>query len=659
MKYIICFLFCIGVSHSSIGQDKVHSLLKQIKETSNDSVKAEHYKGLFEYYQYTQPDSSVYYLEQGLKYFNEEGYKRGIAVLTGCLGQIEVMRGRHEIAKVKYEEALKIYQELNDNNGIASTNNSLGVIEAKTGHYLKATKYFLTALNKYEEVNNTKGIVNTYLKLGTVNDINNHLDKALEYFNKGLQLSLKVPGDRNTAYLYNSIGVVYCKKQRSDTGLVFFQKALDLSQAPEMLETKIMVTMHMGNAYKDLEEFDKSLEYYYKALGYADPGIMPESHARLLLNIATVKGLTDHKEALALLEKAGSIAGEIGIPKLSLEVQEEMINQYKLSGDYKAAFALLEKTRALEDSIFSLERDAEIANLQSVYELEKSNSRVQQLEAAEEANSLQRNIIIFIACILLLTLILLTLTYSRTNKLNKEMLAREAELQRSNAIKDRIFSIIGHDLRGPIANIPMVIELFRDPRTTAEERDYMLDLLTENSMASLETLDKLLHWGKSQIKGIAIQQQQFRASQNLQHQVSLLNGVASNKGITISNKVPNDTIIFADEDHFNFVIRNLLSNAVKFSHKDSTIVLNADKYSKAGFTTFSVQDSGVGMDDAKQAVIFEAFGTSSLGTNNEGGTSIGLMLCKEFVNENGGEIWVKSEEGNGATFYFSFKNSNN
>jgi signal transduction histidine kinase len=335
---------------------------------------------------------------------------------------------------------------------------------------------------------------------------------------------------------------------------------------------------------------------------------------------------------------------------------EEMMDQYKLLGDYKTAFSILERSKSLQDSMFTLDKQTEIANLQSVYELEKSNQRVGQLEASEKTNAIQRNLIIFIACLLALTLIGLTATYRRTDRLNRELVKSQAELQRSSTIKDRIFSIIGHDLRGPIANIPMVIELYQDPRTSADERAYMLDLLTENSMASLETLDKLLHWGKSQIKGISIQQKQFRASQNLQHQVSLIKGIANNKNITIKNNVPTDTVIFADEDHFNFVARNLLSNAIKFSHKDSTVILDADKYSRQGFTVFSVQDTGVGIDKEQKAKIFEAFSSSTLGTNNEGGTSIGLMLCKEFVTENGGDIWVESEPGKGATFYFSFRN---
>ncbi|MBL7718761.1 MAG: tetratricopeptide repeat protein [Flavipsychrobacter sp.] len=657
MRYIVCLLICMGLGRFCVAQDKVKGLLKEIEVSPSDSLKAEYYKKLYEYYQYTTPDSAMHYVEQGLSYFRKEEYKPGIARMMGLRGQMASLKGEQERAKVHFNEALALYKEAGDDNGIAVISNNLGVIEGRTGNYLRATKYFLAALHKFEKTGNEKGIMNTYLKLGTVNDINNNLDKALDYFNKGLQIALKQKDERNTAYLYNSIGIVFCKKDMTDTGLVCFQKAYELSQSPEMLETKIHTIMHIGNAYKDLSKYNKALEYYDQVKELVDPELMPETYSRLLLNIATVKGLTNQTQALEILDQAGQIALDIGHRALYLEVLGERITLYQRAGDYKSAFQVLERSKTLQDSLFTVEKNTEIANLQSLHELQQSNIRVEQLEASEKSNTAQRNIIIAIAAILLLTLLALTFSYSKTNKLNRQLLLRETELQRSNAIKDRTFSIIGHDLRGPIANIPMVIELYKDPRTSAEEREYMLDLLTENSMASLETLDKLLHWGKAQIKGTAILPKEFRASHNVQHQVSLIKGIASNKDITLENKVPADTILNADEDHFNFVVRNLLSNAIKFTHPGGSVVVDADRHSQPGFTIFSVSDSGVGIREEELARIFEAFNSSTLGTNNEGGTSIGLMLCKEFVTENGGKIWVESEVGKGSTFYFTFRNA--
>jgi signal transduction histidine kinase len=656
MRFIFCFFLLLGSFHVAVAQNEVPLLLSQLETAENDSIKADSYRQLFDYYQYSNPDSSSFYLDEGTKYFQENNYLRGVALLTMLKGQQESMLGRQEQAKVYYNDALKIYQDISNSNGVAQCNNGLGVIEGKTGNYLSATRYFMTALREFEKINNTRGILNTYLKLGTVNQINNNLDKALEYFNKGLVLALKVGDKRNTAYFYNNIGIAYGRKDMGDTAIAYFERCMALSGSPDMVELKILALLNTGNVYKDKQNYNRSLEYYYEALKLNGEHA-PETKARLILNIATVKGLTDHKGALKDLAEAKQIALEIGQKDLRLEITEEMITQHKFLGDYRSAFSLLEEARILQDSLFNTEKATEIANLLSRHELEKSKEKVEELEVSGKRSTEQRNIIIVIAVLLAVVLLTISYTYRRTSRLNVQLTKSEGELQKTNAIKDRIFSIIGHDLRGPIANIPMVIDLYRDPRTSDAERVYMLDLLTENSMASLETLDKLLHWGKSQIKGTAIQQKSFRASQNLQHQVSLIKGIASNKNITIKDDVPPDTTIYADEDHFNFVIRNLLSNAIKFSHKDSEVLIHADRYTERGFTVFSVKDSGVGIETERLPKVFEAFGSSTVGTNNEGGTSIGLMLCKEFVNENGGKIWVESNEGEGATFFFTLKNA--
>lgn len=656
MRYIVCVIFFLVLSSIAVAQNPAE-ILGKIKSEKNDSAKTELYKKIVYHYQFTDVDSAILYVDRGIKEFKESGYRRGVAILIVTLGNIQSLQGKQELAKLQYKEALAIFEEIGYDNGIAQTNNSIGVAEGRSGNLLAATRHFMKALQIFERTNNTQGIVNTYLKLGTVNDISNNADKALNYFNKGLELAIKINSTKDVIGFYNNIGVVYCKRERSDTGLVFFQKALAMADSLDMTETRVLSMMHIGNAYKDLDKPAKSLEYYNRTLALASVEVMPEHHARTLLNIAALKGVTDHEEALRLLSRTGAIVRDIENKELMLEVMGETIHQHKLLGDYKSAFAVLEDSKKLQDSIFNLDKEIEIANLQSVYELDKSKERVKQLVELGERNNAQRALIIFIACILGVSVLALFAAFRRTRRLNRKLVNSESELQRSSAIKDRIFSIIGHDLRWPIANIPMVIELYQDPRTTDAEKAYMLDLLTENSMASLETLDKLLNWGKSQIKGIAIQQKQFRAAQNIQHQVSLIKGIANNKSVTIKDNVPNDTVIFADEDHFNFVIRNLLSNAIKFSHKDSVVTLDADRYKKDGFTVFSVEDTGVGIAMEQKAEIFEAFGSSTLGTNNEGGTSIGLMLCKEFITENGGDIWVESEPGKGATFYFSFKNA--
>jgi len=127
------------------------------------------------------------------------------------------------------------------------------------------------------------------------------------------------------------------------------------------------------------------------------------------------------------------------------------------------------------------------------------------------------------------------------------------------------------------------------------------------------------------------------------------------KNITVTDSTPNDLYVLSDPALFDFIIRNLIGNALKYTRHGGYIRVNADMLSKTGFVIFAVQDNGIGIDEATRARIFNSL-KSTVGTDNERGHGIGLMLCKEFAVLNGGDIWVESEAGKGSTFYFSVKN---
>jgi len=330
-----------------------------------------------------------------------------------------------------------------------------------------------------------------------------------------------------------------------------------------------------------------------------------------------------------------------------------MISIAKDQGNYKEAFSLADQYASLKDSIYSLEKAREIANLQSVYELDKSNARVQQLTMAEKKNTQQKDIIIVVACILAFSLFALMFFYRKSQRLNIQLTKREYELRKANTIKDKLFSIIGHDLRGPIANAPQMINIYRQTSTTSDEKKYLLDSMMENATASLDTLDKLLYWGESQIRGIGIKRAMFNANDNVESILRLMRGIAGQKNISIVNIIGMDTPVYADPTHFDFIMRNLVSNAIKFTHSGGSIEMKADKKMKPGYVVFSVADNGIGMTREQLSQAFEPLVSSTLGTANERGTSIGLMLCREFIKENNGEIWVESEKDKGSVFYFS------
>lgn len=161
-------------------------------------------------------------------------------------------------------------------------------------------------------------------------------------------------------------------------------------------------------------------------------------------------------------------------------------------------------------------------------------------------------------------------------------------------------------------------------------------------------------WNRSLVKGIQLQQQKMQPKEYIEAGIALKRIMATEKSITITDNTPAGLYVYSDPSIFDFIMRNLLTNALKYTPRNGTIVISADAAAKPGFVVFAVKDSGMGIDKALLPRIFYSL-KSEEGTENEKGHGIGLMLCKEFALQNSGDIWVESEQGHGATFYFSVK----
>ena len=655
MKFIACLTGLLIIAFSALAQCDVARWENRLREAHVDSVRVDIYDSIFSYYQYLNPDTSVYFLERGLKEFTEKNHPYGIASLTTFLALQDGIQGRIELARERYASALKLFTQLNNRKGIASVYTGLGILGGRTGNYDDAVRDLMKALKEYELLNDSDAIISTYLKLGVINEESNNLDKALEYFNIVYKQVQSQPEKSMYALVLNNIGIVYGKKGDMPKAISYFEQALKATDKPNFIGQRIAALTNLGIAYDNLGDQKKALGYFDEGLAITKDRNLPEDHIRLLINRSSVVRKGDPAKAIETLKEAEEMTKKIGQKLLLVDIYDDMTDMYVQLNDYKNAFLAFRTERRLADSLYSIDKAKEMANLQSVYELERSNAKVNELQALSKKNMLKRNIIIVAAGILAITLILLLFMYRKSKSLNELLTKREKELQKSNEIKDKLFSIIGHDLRGPVGNIPLMLQMLKSDAQFEGEKKYLIDNLIEHSEASTETLDKLLYWGQSQIKGIGIKQVPFMTKGHIQNCIKLLKNSADQKQITIADKTPDDTVVYADTAHFEFFIRNLLSNAVKFTHPGGHIAIEAYKNKKEGFVVFAVKDNGMGIGKEDAAHIFEPFRSTIVGTANEKGTSIGLMLCKEFVEENGGEIWVESEPGKGSDFYFSLK----
>lgn len=250
------------------------------------------------------------------------------------------------------------------------------------------------------------------------------------------------------------------------------------------------------------------------------------------------------------------------------------------------------------------------------------------------------------------------LIYDITEMKTSQLKLQESEkvLRDSNTAKDKLFSIISHDLRGPIGSIYQFLDyISSNPNQfNQEELQEVLISMKNSSKVTYEMLDNLLLWARSQGSKIEYRADVVNAFEVLVDTKTVLNSLAKNKGLSVKIKTTPDVFFYADKESIKTVLRNLLSNAIKFSNNGKSVFLEARKLPADKKVLFVVKDNGVGIPETVIERLFRVdIKSSTIGTAGEKGTGLGLLLCKEFVEANGGEISVTSRINEGSVFSFT------
>lgn len=232
---------------------------------------------------------------------------------------------------------------------------------------------------------------------------------------------------------------------------------------------------------------------------------------------------------------------------------------------------------------------------------------------------------------------------------NHQILLQKNELEQSNAEKNKLMSIISHDLRAPLVNIQNYLELLNENAVDNTQRINLEQNLLTATNHTMQMLSNLLYWSKNQMDGQNIHLHRVNLLQTLQSTLEMEQMQASKKDIRFHYDVEEKLDVMADADMLQLVVRNLVSNAIKFTATGGAINVlakTADKHVK-----ITISDNGIGIDLNKQATLFSADTEVTYGTNNEKGAGLGLLLCKEFIERQNGKITFESTPGIGSNFY--------
>lgn len=386
-----------------------------------------------------------------------------------------------------------------------------------------------------------------------------------------------------------------------------------------------------------------------------------EELALVYINKARVLGsyrMNLPEKAIALSLKALKIAKALEINIYVFLAYEVLHDNYYALGDYQKAYECLIAIREIFEQ-FNYEK------MQVLIETTALENRISQreLELQNRWTQIRLMVASIIVVVLLFSAFLFILAgknrkqrllLAKLNHQNQIITGQNQELSLTNSEKDKLFSIIAHDLKGPFQSILGFTELFRDEgvRMEPEEIRHISGLLHHSASRTAQLLDDLLNWARLKQGRITFSPEPMLVGQMLDFAGDLMREKAQQKNIQIVSELPENLSLKADKEMLKTILRNLLSNALKFSHPGSKVVISA--LSENAYVKVSVSDSGIGIPAGKIENLF-SIGNEHImpGTANEKGTGLGLVLCREFVEKHGGRIWVYSVEGKGSTFTFT------
>ncbi len=617
------------------------------------------------------PDSTIYYSERALELAESDNEKKQA---LNSLGNGYTKAGRSIIAIDLYEQVVALADSLEDEKysvgvliNIATAYKNLGEIE-------EGLKYYFEALERSEKIGNKEFIAIITNNLGdTFIDLENY-EQAEYYLIRSKEVSLEEEITSNIVRVYLNLGNLYKNTERFDAAEESYNKVLEMHNRSGNIPGKIQVTYNMGMMHLAKKDYDQSRNHLLTSL--AD-----SREINLQLGIMySVNGLGELEmelgntaESVDYYKQAVELAKNFDSRTMELEAATHMYQALKQAGNQAEALEWLEKADELKDVIRSSESERLAAQYEAKFKLHQSEQEKQLIQVQQEQQEKrleQQSWIIltaFSGIIMLLIggVVLIQSNRKRKNanlkltgsnyqlkELNDTVQRQKEELESSNNIKTKLFAIIAHDLRGPLGSLQSLLYLLREHDLSEEETNKLTTTLEKNMLENSSMMDNLLGWAQSQMNGLSVNKRSIDLRLCVESVLDQFRLQAKSKNIHLAIDVSDDTFIFADYDLMKLVLRNLVANAIKFSHADSTIRIGAKQTCEAIYQV-SVKDYGVGIPKDNQAKIFTAEHFTSLGTNREKGSGLGLNLCKEYVEKHGGIIWFETQADEGTTFYFT------
>jgi signal transduction histidine kinase len=671
VRHLAVLIFAFSFSAACFGQNKIDSLETELKKSLADTTRVKLYVALSQEYQYTNYLKSKEYAQVAVDLAENENAISSKNLAYRNIGLLYAISGDYSTALRYDNQALQQSLFNNDSTTLAIDYNNIANDYYDLGEYDEAYNYFTQSFRVANARNDSLRMTVALHNVGRVFKELGQYDRALDHLKLSQQMSEKIKDNEGIPYAYDEIGDVMLRLGKYDSALQTLMLSLKLTREQNLnvLEPKTLAklaTIYLHN--KD----------HRTALAYYDTTYQLHAKTNNRFGLAEVnlgRGVVfydqkQYDEALKFITGSLAIAKESNARILEIRCYTMLAQVWEAKGDYKKSLGYFKQYKQLEDSLFSQDMQEKLFRDQMRFATEAKDSQIEALSRARDIKDDQikrqefiRNILVVVMA---LSVILLATVYrsgQRRRQINtlllqhqEDMEKRSEELERLNQVKDKFFSIISHDLRSPINALAGLLDLLDKGAVKPEELPNHVKELKTRFNHTRTLLNNLLDWTLLQMDKLNLQANRIDLRKIVDENIQLLVSV-QNKQIQLLNTIPDNAIAFADSNTVNLVIRNLMTNAIKFTNDGGVVVIAAEEKPTEWLVT--VKDNGIGMNADVLKILFDKTAPyTTRGTANEKGTGLGLILCKEFVEKNGGKIWVESKPGEGSKFSFTLPKPN-
>lgn len=538
-----------------------------------------------------------------------------------------------------------------------------------TEYGFKALKIFENSPYKKQWSESLLSVARTLVELG-------NFSKARALMNQSLLLGMQEHDKRMLAATYREMSFMLAETGLLDSALQYADKGITLFESTGDSTSISILFGRKARIYFEKKDFRRSREYAFKSLrldtlvknrrALGVTCFLAAQNEHVLKNMTQAERLL--KRSIDINHELGNLTwlinGHALMAELCLETNrhEEAIRHLQLVSQYK-------------DSLYNAEKSGQIQEMQSLYELEGKEHTIKLLESEntlhqQQVRSQRWFLAFLLGGILLLVALIFFLVRLRNiqqqanrdlaaknvaiEQQKEEIQAQAEKLQQLNQLQTKLFSVISHDLRGPVSNLQILLELFTKQLMTTGEMITVSNKLRANLNVTQRTLENLLNWALSQMEGIKTEKCKIDMRACIDEACKLMEENAQRKSITLHKNITSDLSVWADPDQVQLVLRNLIQNGIKFSKIGDHLVISTSKQQR--HCCITIQDTGIGMSmDEIETVVGSSTHFTKEGTQQEKGTGLGLMLCKEFIERNAGSFSIKSKLGEGTEVSFTLE----